>query len=90
MAVKITFMLTKTHIQTLRRTPDGESRLKKAVELSGITQIALARDLGFTQSYITDISKRRYKTMTLVNARKFATYFKCSIEDLFPADERWG
>jgi DNA-binding XRE family transcriptional regulator len=82
-------MLTKTNIQTLRRLPSGESRIKKAAELSGITQTALARDLGFPTSYVCDVSQRRFRTITVANAFKFARYFNCAIEDLFP-DEAQG
>jgi transcriptional regulator with XRE-family HTH domain len=77
-------MLTKVHIQTLRRLPTAENRLAKAAQLGGITRSDLARDLGFTQSYVGDVSRSRYRTITLSNARKFAKYFSCSVDDLFP------
>ena len=34
--------------------------------------------------HVSDVARRRYRTITVENARKFARYFGCSIEDLFP------
>jgi len=79
-------MLTKTHLQTLRRSPVDKTRIAKAVELAGITQLALSRDLRFPQSYVCDVARGRFRTITVKNARKFASYFNCRIEDLFPTD----
>lgn len=76
--------LTKTHLQTLRRLKPGENRLSKALELAGITQTACALDLGYPSSYVSDLTRDRYQDMTLKNARKFADYFGCAIEDIFP------
>ena len=45
----------------------------------------MAAALGFPQPYISDVARRRYQTITVENARKFAHYFGCTIEDLFPA-----
>ena len=77
-------MLTKTHIQTLSRMPDGRNRVAKALELGGVTQTAIAQDLGLTPSYISDVTRERFKTITLENAYKLCTYFNCTIEPLFP------
>ena len=77
-------MLTKTHIQALRRVPDDQSRLGNALELGGVTQTAMAQDLGLTQTYISDVVRARYQTITVQNAYRFSNYFGCTIEDLFP------
>ena len=61
-------MLTKTHIQTLSRMPDGHNRVAKAIELGGVTQTAIAQDLGLTQAYISDVVRERFKTITLQKA----------------------
>ena len=37
-----------------------------------------------TQAYVSDVVHCRYRTITVVNARRFARYFGCSVEDLFP------
>ena len=73
-------MLTKTHIQTLSRMPDGRNRVAKALELGGVTQTAIAQDLGLTPSYISDVTRERFKTITLEHAYKLCTYFNCTIE----------
>ncbi len=52
--------------------------------LTGVTQVNLAKALGLTQPYVSDVARGRYRTITVENARKFASYFGCRIEDLFP------
>ena len=42
-----------------------------------------------TQAYVSDVARRRYSTITVASARKFARFFGCSIDPLFaPRDER--
>ncbi len=77
-------MLTAKQLAVLRAEP-GTNRVAKAIALAGVTQGAVAAALGFPQPYISDVARRRYQTITVANARKFAHYFGCSIEDLFPA-----
>jgi predicted XRE-type DNA-binding protein len=81
-------MLTKTHIQTLSRMPSKRNRVAKAIELGGVTQTAIAQDLGLTQTYISDVVRERFKTITLENAYVFSTYFGCGVEVLFPPECR--
>ena len=80
-------MLTNTHKKRLKRSAYGTPRLLKALELAGITQQTLATDLGFTQSYVSDVGRRRYGDMSLINAYRFAEYFGVMIEDLFPNEK---
>lgn len=75
--------LTKIHITRLRRQP-AKQRLSRAIEFAGVTQQEVGRTLGIPQSYISDVARGRYDTITVSNAHKFALYFGVSIEDLFP------
>ena len=76
-------MLTEQQLAVLRSEP-GSNRVAKAMALSGVTQVTIAKALGLPQPYVSDVARRRYRTITVENARKFARYFGCSIEDLFP------
>ena len=76
-------MLTKQQLAVLRSEP-GSNRVAKAMALTGVTQVTVAKALGLTQPYVSDVARGRYRTITVENARKFASYFGCCIEDLFP------
>ena len=76
-------MLTSQQLTILRSEP-GANRVAKAISLAGVTQVTVARALGLPQPYISDVARQRYRTITVEHARKFARYFGCSIEDLFP------
>ena len=80
-------MLTPQQLAALREEP-GRNRVAKAIALAGVTQGAVAAALGFPQPYVSDVARCRYQTITVDNARKFANYFGCSIEDLYPAPEQ--
>lgn len=79
-------MLTAEQLAVLRAEP-GTNRVAKAIALAGVTQGTVAAALGVPQPYISDVARCRYQTITVENARKFANYFGCSIEDLFPGSE---
>lgn len=51
------------------------------------TQASIAEAIGVSQQYFSDVACGRYQTITVDNASKFAEYFGCAIEDLFPAKE---
>ena len=87
MAYIFNTMLTAEQLAALRAEP-GTNRVAKAIALAGVTQGTVASALGFPQPYISDVARHRYQTITVENARKFAHYFGCSIEDLFPAPKR--
>lgn len=55
------------------------------MQMLGLTQAILSDHIDESQPYISDVARGRYQTITLVKARKFAEYFGCAIEDLFPA-----
>jgi transcriptional regulator with XRE-family HTH domain len=75
-------------LRELRETPASESnRVARAIELAHVTQLDVAAVTGLPQPYISDVARNRYQTITVDNARKFAEYFGCAIEDLFPARE---
>ena len=76
-------MLSKQQLAILRSEP-GTNRVAKAIALAGVTQVTVAEALGLPQPYVSDVARQRYKTITVENARKFAVFFGCSIEDLFP------
>lgn len=80
-------MLTKQQLAVLRSEP-GTNRVAKAMSLVGITQTALAGALSLSQPYVSDVVRRRYRTITVETAWKFAKYFGCSIEDLFPPPDQ--
>lgn len=79
-------MLSEQQLVTLRSGP-AANRVAKATSLAGVTQTVLAEAVGLTQSYVSDVARGRYRTITVDNARKFARFFGCGIEDLFPAPD---
>lgn len=80
--------LTPPKLKALRQAPaDSGNRLAAATQLAGVTQAELSRAIAMPQQYVNDVARGRYHTITVENARKFAEYFGCSIEDLFPARE---
>ena len=80
-------MLTEQQLAILRSEP-GTNRVAKAISLAGVTQVTLADAVSLPQPYVSDVARQRYRTITVENARKFADYFGCSIEDLFPPSRR--
>ena len=80
-------MLTEQQLAILRSAP-GTNRVAKAISLAGVTQVSVAKALGIPQPYVSDVARQRYRTITVEKARKFADYFGCSIEDLFPPSYR--
>ena len=63
-------MLTKTELHTLRRytPPTKRNRLKKAVELAGLTQNEVTIGTRQHASYVLDIINGRYVFITVRNA----------------------
>ncbi len=80
--------LTKAQLKTLR---DGDAstgnRLALAIDLSGETQTSVGLAVDLPHTYVSDVARGRYQTITVENAHKFAEHFGCAIEDLFPAKE---
>ncbi|MCY4028892.1 MAG: helix-turn-helix transcriptional regulator [Acidobacteria bacterium] len=79
-------MLSEQQLVILRSEP-AANRVAKAISLAGVTQKVLAEAVNLTQPYVSDVARGRYQTITVENARKFARFFGCGIEDLFPAPD---
>lgn len=81
-------VLNTKQLRELRRTPaQASNRVARALELAEVTQLDVSAATGLAQPYISDVARNRYPTITVDNARKFAEYFGCQIEDLFPGRE---
>lgn len=81
--------LPEKKLHQLRRTPIGSSgnRLQAAIDLAEETQTSVAAALSLPYTYVSDTARGRYQTITVEKAHKFADYFGCAIEDLFPSRE---
>lgn len=81
--------LNSKRLRELRDEPiaEGSNRVARAIELAGVTQLEVAAGTELPQPYVSDVARNRYRTITVENAHKFADYFGCTIEDLFPARE---
>lgn len=77
--------LTRPQLIEVRRSVGDTHRVRVARELLGLTQVELSAALGITQSSLSDLERNRYASTTVDTARKFAEFFGCTIEDLFPA-----
>ena len=82
-------MLTKQQLAILRVEP-SVNRVAKAISLAGVTQLTVAEALGLPQPYVSDVARQRYRTITVEKGRKFANYFGCCIDDLFPPSRRYS
>ncbi len=80
-------ILNARKLRELRETVTDGNRVAKAIELAEVTQLDVKEATGLPQPYISDVARNRYQTITVDNARKFAEYFGCAIEDLFPSRE---
>lgn len=79
-------MLTRNQLERLRAAsvPPGSNRVGLAISLAGVSQATVGEAVGKPQPYVSDVVRGRYRTITLLNALKFARYFGCGVEDLFP------
>ncbi len=79
--------LSNTKLRELKASPVGDTgnRVGRAIELTGLTQLAVAAATKLPQPYVSDVARGRYQTITVDNAHKFADFFGCAIEDLFPS-----
>jgi hypothetical protein len=82
-------LLTAEQLDVLRRTPlDGTpNRVRVALALVMAAQSELVEFTQFAQPYVSDVVRGRFKNITVVKAQKFADFFGCRIEDLFPTSE---
>jgi transcriptional regulator with XRE-family HTH domain len=75
--------LTTMQLAVLREAT--HSRVRLARQLCNLTQVELAEALDVSQSFVSDIERGRFNSITVENARKLADFFGVAIEDLFPA-----
>jgi len=83
-------LLSAEQLTALRAVPVSAAmpnRVKVAAALARKDQQDIVDATGLTQPYVSDVYRGRYERITVDNARKFAEYFGCAIEDLFPARE---
>lgn len=82
-------MLTKSQIKRLRHLDVATgNRVGAAMEMLDLTQLAVAAGTGFGQPYISAVVRGANDTITVQNAARFAHFFGCAIEDLFPVRDR--
>jgi DNA-binding XRE family transcriptional regulator len=79
--------LTPSQLKKLRKA-EGGNRIRIARQLMGLTQQQLAPLVDMTQAGLSDLERRRYGDTNLSTAQKFADFFGCAIEDLFPAPQQ--
>jgi transcriptional regulator with XRE-family HTH domain len=80
-------MLEPEQVDELRQVPlnaDTRNRVADAIRLAGLTQKRVAEDLQMTESHLSDICRGRFRNPRLDTLQRLASYFGCSIEDLFP------
>ena len=63
--------LTKQQLDALRLAPAAR-RVALAIELADVTQAEVAAAVQLPQPYVSDVARRRYRTITVENAHKFA------------------
>ena len=82
-------MLSRAQLAELKRAAVGPSgnRVSAAVAMAEVTLVQVQKGTGFAYSYVSDVSQGRHQTITVENARRFAEFFGCAIEDLFPPRE---
>ena len=78
-------MLTPEQIKSLRRSDEVPNGLRKAMELTGLTQVRLAEAVGLTQPYISQLVNGNHPSLPVETAGKLSDFFGCQIEDLFPS-----
>jgi transcriptional regulator with XRE-family HTH domain len=81
-------LLSPDQLVALRSVPCDDNmpnRVRVAAAMAGVTQAAIVESTGLVQAYVSDVMRGRYQTITTDNAHKFAEFFGCAIEDLFPA-----
>ena len=81
--------MTPKQLKTLRSRRPGAAgnRLAAAFEISDRSQADCVRLTRFTPQYVSDMVRGRFQNISVENAREFAIFFGCQIEDLFPARE---
>ncbi len=81
--------MTVPQLEQLRSSgfPRTGNRVGVAIEIAGVTQRTIARTLGMPEPYVSEVVRGRYRTITVENAHRFADFFGCTVDDLFPRRE---
>jgi plasmid maintenance system antidote protein VapI len=81
--------MTPKQLRDLRARPVASTgnRLAEAFEITERSQVDCVRATKFTAQYVSDMVRGRFQNISLDNAHKFADYFGCAIEDIFPSRE---
>lgn len=82
--------LTEEQLTALRAVPvtkDFPNRLRVAMALADVKQVELAEGVGMSQASVSDIRNGKYNDLKHTTVQRFADYFGCYIEDIFPARE---
>lgn len=82
--------MTSKQLRELRNRrvqPAIGNRLGVAFEITACSQAECVRQTKFTPQYVSDMVRGRFQNISLDNAREFAEFFGCAIEDLFPSRE---
>ena len=77
--------LNPQQLAKLRRTPTvGWNKVAQAIDLLNLTMVQVSKGTGLPYTYVSDVKACRFETITVANAHKFAKFFGCLVDDLFP------
>lgn len=79
--------LTESQIEALRSVPlvgEMPNRLSVALGMVDAKQADIVIETGMVASMVSDFVNGKYGDLNLETARKFAEFFGCRIDDLFP------
>lgn len=77
--------LTEQQLLVLRMAQvNGPNRLRIALALVNVDQGDLVKATGLHRARVSRIMNGRVPDIGLTTAQKFAEYFGCTVEDLFP------
>ena len=79
--------LTQEQLRRVRRSDvgAGHNKLKAARLAAGLTQVEMAALIGLPQNKVSDYERGVFLNPSLETVHKFASFFGCAIEDLFPS-----
>ena len=82
--------LTPEQLTALRAVPISKqvpNRVHVAMALAGVNGAELAAGIGLSASSVSDIRNGKYESLKHPTVQRFADFFGCYIEDLFPLNE---
>lgn len=83
----MTKRLTPEQIEALRSVPlvgDMRNRLRVALGMAKVKQNDIVNETGLLASVVSDFVNGNYGDLNVETARKFADFFGCYMDDLFP------